>query len=399
MKENAGYVIYECYQPDDGDKLIRELPFSSLIFARQWFVVGELLQHLPPEDRITPIVGMLQGVVEKGGELRVEVADTNESKELLKFCRKFTVPLRAALRDAGVLANYETPKRPVVHVFFIAPGCCYTGYSYSNNNSPFYMGIPRLKFPADAPSRSTLKLEEAFHVFIPADEWDERLANGMWAVDLGACPGGWTYQLVKRNMWVYSVDNGPMAQSLMDTGQVTWLREDGFKFRPTRSNISWMVCDMVEKPAKVAALMAQWLVNGWCRETIFNLKLPMKKRYEEVSHNLAYIQAQLDEHGINAQIQARQLYHDREEVTVRPPYLGCGGWSSRRAITGKAGASSPACYPFRQAVTKEVATWRSSEIMCVTSSRCPMRASPERLNLLLSINNNDCAARFNSIDL
>lgn len=51
-------------------------------------------------------------------------------------------------------------------------------------------------------------------------------------------PRGWTYQLVKRNMWVYSVDNGPMAQSLMDTGQVTWLREDGFKFRPTRSNIS-----------------------------------------------------------------------------------------------------------------------------------------------------------------
>jgi 23S rRNA C2498 (ribose-2'-O)-methylase RlmM len=47
------------------------------------------------------------------------------------------------------------------------------------------MGIPRLKFPADAPSRSTLKLEEALHVFIPADEWDERLANGMYAVDLG----------------------------------------------------------------------------------------------------------------------------------------------------------------------------------------------------------------------
>lgn len=40
VKENAGYVIYECYQPDDGDKLIRELPFSSLIFARQWFVWG-----------------------------------------------------------------------------------------------------------------------------------------------------------------------------------------------------------------------------------------------------------------------------------------------------------------------------------------------------------------------
>lgn len=40
VKENAGYVIYECYQPDDGDKLIRELPFSSLIFARQWLWWG-----------------------------------------------------------------------------------------------------------------------------------------------------------------------------------------------------------------------------------------------------------------------------------------------------------------------------------------------------------------------
>ena len=75
----------ECYQPDDGDKLIRGAAVQFTLFARQWFVVGELLQHLPPEDRITPIVGMLQGVVEKGGELRVEVADTNESKELLKF--------------------------------------------------------------------------------------------------------------------------------------------------------------------------------------------------------------------------------------------------------------------------------------------------------------------------
>ena len=177
-----------------------------------------------------------------------------------------------------------------------------------------------------------MKLEEAFHTFIPADEWDERLANGMHAVDLGACPGGWTYQLTQRNMWVCSVDNGPMAQSLMDTGQVTWLQEDGFKYKPSRNNISWMVCDMVEKPAKVANLMATWLINGWCRETIFNLKLPMKKRYEEVSQNLALIHEKLAEHGISAEIQARQLYHDREEVTVhvRRMWAAVGGRRDER---------------------------------------------------------------------
>jgi len=234
----------------------------------------------------------------------------------MKFCRKFTVPLRASLRANKILLNYESAKRPVVHVFFIAPGTCYVGYSLPENNSPFFMGIPRLKFPSDAPSRSTLKLEEAFHIFIPADEWDERLASGMYAVDLGACPGGWTYQLVKRNMWVSSVDNGPMAQSLMETGQVIHLREDGFRYKSTSTKNYWLVCDMVEKPAKVAALMCDWLVNGWCREAIFNLKLPMKKRYEEVSNILERIDERLKENGVNAEIFAKQLYHDREEVTV-----------------------------------------------------------------------------------
>ncbi|PKH19980.1 23S rRNA (cytidine(2498)-2'-O)-methyltransferase RlmM [Enterobacterales bacterium CwR94] len=316
VKENAGYVMYECYQQEDAEKLITQLAFNTLIFARQMIVVGELLRDLPPEDRVSPIVGMIQGVVERGGDLRVEVPDTNEAKELLKFCRKLTVPLRSALRDANVLMKHENATRPVVHVFFIAPGHCYVGYSLSNNNSPFFMGIPRLKFPADAPSRSTLKLEEAFHVFIPADEWDERLASGMRAVDLGACPGGWTYQLVKRSMWVDAIDNGPMAPSLMDTGQVTHYREDGFKYQPTRNNNDWLVCDMVEKPVRVAHLMAKWLINGWCREAIFNLKLPMKKRYEEVMQNLTMIRELLEAEGINAQFQARQLYHDREEVTV-----------------------------------------------------------------------------------
>ena len=316
VKEQSGYVIFECYQHEDADILAKKLAFDSLIFARQMIVVGELLKDLPPEDRVSPIVGMLMGVIEKAGDLRVEVPDTNESKELMKFCRKFTVPLRQALREQKVLLPYESSTKPVIHVFFIASGCCYVGYSYSHNNSPFFMGIPRLKFPADAPSRSTLKLEEAFHVFIPADEWDERLDSGMYAVDLGACPGGWTYQLVKRSMMVYAVDNGQMAKSLMDTGQVTHLREDGFRFKPPRNNISWLVCDMVEKPAKVAGLMANWITNGWCREAIFNLKLPMKKRYEEVKQNLQLLNQAMEEHGVNGQVRAKQLYHDREEVTV-----------------------------------------------------------------------------------
>ncbi|WP_187985548.1 23S rRNA (cytidine(2498)-2'-O)-methyltransferase RlmM [Vibrio metschnikovii] len=318
LKNNTGYVLFECYQAEDADKLIKNIDFQTLIFARQMFAVTAEFTELPKDDRISPILSYFkqEQAFPQCGDLRIETPDTNEAKELLKFCRKFTVPLRQALRSHGVLLAKESTKKPVLHVCFTTPGHCYLGYSYSHNNSPFFMGIPRLKFPADAPSRSTLKLEEAFHVFIPRAEWDTRLASGMWAVDLGACPGGWTYQLVKRSMFVHAVDNGMMAQSLMDTGQVKHHMEDGFKFEPPRKNVTWIVCDMIEKPARVAQLMGEWIISGWAKEAIFNLKLPMKGRYDEVLQDIENLKDFLKQNKVKFRLQAKHLYHDREEITV-----------------------------------------------------------------------------------
>ena len=247
---------------------------------------------------------------------KIETPDTNEAKELLKFCRKFTVPMRQAMRGKGLMTAKDNVKKPVLHLCFIAPGHCLVGYSYPTNNSQFFMGIPRLKFPSDAPSRSTLKLEEAFHVFIPRDEWDERLAPGMWGVDLGACPGGWTYQLVKRSMFVHCVDNGMMADSLMETGQIKHHMVDGFKFEPDRKNVTWIICDMVEKPARVAHLMGEWIIKGWAKEALFNLKLPMKGRYDEVLQDIENLKQFLIDNKVKFKMQAKHLYHDREEITV-----------------------------------------------------------------------------------
>lgn len=318
LKKNSGFVIFECYQEGDAQKLVKEIDFKSLIFARQMFAVAVEIDDLPREDRISPILQQLANIdgLPRCGDLRIETPDTNEAKELLKFCRKFTVPMRQALRGKELLFAKDSPKKPVLHICFVAPGHCFIGYSLTSNNSQFFMGIPRLKFPADAPSRSTLKLEEAFHVFIPREEWDERLAPGMWGVDLGACPGGWTYQLVKRSMFVHSVDNGMMADSLMETGQVKHHQEDGFKFEPARKNITWLICDMIEKPSRVAQLMGEWIISGWAKEAIFNLKLPMKGRYDEVLEDIDNLKIFLKENGVKFKLQAKHLYHDREEITV-----------------------------------------------------------------------------------
>ena len=77
---------------------------------------------------------------------------------------------------------------------------------------------------------------------------------------------------------------------------------------------------VVDKPARVADLVVRWFVNDWCERCIFNLKLPMKQRYREVSILLERIGRRIGEQGGVVSCEARQLYHDREEITV---FLRC----------------------------------------------------------------------------
>ncbi|WP_249960819.1 23S rRNA (cytidine(2498)-2'-O)-methyltransferase RlmM [Histophilus somni] len=320
--ENSGYVIFECYQIGEADFLARKITFSQLIFARQMIVVSDLMSNLSQQDRISPIIEYYRQQekilnLKQSSDIWVETADTNEAKTLATFCRKFTVPLRQAFRKQGWLQVKNKKSGITLHIFFTQSNSCYIGYSYNNNHAEHIMGIPRLKFPAEAPSRSTLKLEEAILYFIPRNQEATRFNENKYAVDLGACPGGWTYQLVRRGVFVYAVDHGKMATSLHETGRIEHCAEDGFKFRPPKHcKIDWLVCDMVEQPRRIADLISQWLVKGWCKETIFNLKLPMKKRYFEVQQCLRQIEDKLNKQNISFQLQAKHLYHDREEITV-----------------------------------------------------------------------------------
>ena len=141
------------------------------------------------------------------------------------------------------------------------------------------------------------------------------LRQGMQAVDLGAAPGGWTWQMVQRGIRVTAVDNGPMKGVMSKHPLVQHLRQDGFKYVPTRA-VDWLLCDMVEQPSRVATLIGTWFVAGLTKHAIFNLKLPMKQRVVALDSALGGIRTRLDQEGINYRMQAKQLYHDREEVTV-----------------------------------------------------------------------------------
>jgi 23S rRNA (cytidine2498-2'-O)-methyltransferase len=310
-RPESGFAVFQAHQEEMGIELGKHLEFRRLVFPRQVLRVGELLQSLPVGDRVSPVVAACRALGKRFAALWIEMPDTNDGKALSSLARTLRPHLEKALARAGVVFDEKAPER--LHVFFVGGAAAYVGLSTVGNSAAWPMGIPRLRMPGSAPSRSTVKLAEALLEFIPEREQAKRLAPGMLAVDLGAAPGGWTWQLVQRGFTVIAVDNGEMDERLLDTGQVKHRREDGFRFRPPQP-VDWMVCDMVESPARIARLAARWIAEGDCRETIFNLKLPMKKRWEEVQRCLAIIDEALG--GGGYYLRVKQLYHDREEVTA-----------------------------------------------------------------------------------
>jgi len=310
-RPDSGFALFQPHQEAMGIELGQRLELARLVFPRQLVRVGELVQGLPPGDRVSPIAAAARVLGKRFAALWIEMPDTNDGKALSSLARTLRPHLEKALRKDGVAIDPKAAER--LHVFFVGGAACQVGLTDVARSSRWPMGIARLRMPSSAPSRSTLKLAEALMEFVPESEQGRRLVPGMTAADLGASPGGWTWQLVQRGFSVIAVDNGPMDAKLLDTGQVKHRRMDGFSFRPAEP-FDWMVCDMVESPARIARLAARWIAEGWCRETIFNLKLPMKKRYEEVERCRALIDEALGGGGYF--LRMKQLYHDREEVTA-----------------------------------------------------------------------------------
>ncbi|MEO5699403.1 MAG: 23S rRNA (cytidine(2498)-2'-O)-methyltransferase RlmM [Casimicrobiaceae bacterium] len=286
------------------------------VFARALFTAAR--EVTLGRDRIGPIVAAA-GTFAPFSAVWLETPDTNEGKTLSGLCRRLQPLLEHALVAAGMLDAAQA-SAPRLHVLFTAKNAALVGISTAGE-ARWPMGIVRLRMPHAAPSRSALKLAEAFVTFLGEDE-TIRVRAGMRAVDLGAAPGGWSWQLAYRGLRVSAVDNAMLKGEVTQDALVTHVRADGLRYRPRRP-VDWLTCDIVEQPARIAALVADWIATGDARQAIFNLKLPMKRRYHAVDQCTAIIRERIARGGTGAQAKLvlRQLYHDREEVTG---YLATG---------------------------------------------------------------------------
>ena len=311
-KESSAYVSLVSSSELNTSELITKINFRQLIFTRQWFAASKSSITLPETNRLPDILNTVKMFNETFYDVELDYVDTNEGKSLSKFCKQFKPHLFNALKKHQLLSAHSHWR---LHLFFTDSLHLTIGIAPIDNSSADIMGISRLKMPGAAPSRSTLKLEEAIHWFLSTAQQTQLIKNGMTVVDLGAAPGGWTWQFVQRDCLVTAIDNGPMQQALMQTGMVEHLQTDAFTYTP-KKKVDWLICDMAERPLHVSRLIARWFSNKQCTNAIFNLKLPMKKRLATVHECIDLLHQKLSEANIKHTIQAKHLYHDREEITV-----------------------------------------------------------------------------------
>lgn len=155
----------------------------------------------------------------------------------------------------------------------------------------------------EAPASSFRKLVEAIECLGVDPQADET------AVDLGACPGGWTRVLRTYGTRVTAVDRSPLAPGLMADPQVQFVQGDAFTWKPPQP-VDWLVSDIIAFPERVPELLEAWCKPRWCQRFVVQMKFRGEPDWQALDAALAVAR------GLGYAVRARHFFNDKNEVTL-----------------------------------------------------------------------------------
>jgi 23S rRNA (cytidine2498-2'-O)-methyltransferase len=149
------------------------------------------------------------------------------------------------------------------------------------------------------PSRAYLKLWEAL---VRLRRWPQ---PGERCVDLGACPGGWTYVLAKLGAKVVAVDRAPLDAKVAAMPGVEWRGESAFALEPASIGpVDWLFSDVICYPARLLRLVERWRASGLARNFVCTVKFQGETDHESAAAFAAIPGAEL-----------LHLHHNKHELT------------------------------------------------------------------------------------
>lgn len=154
-----------------------------------------------------------------------------------------------------------------------------TSLLYSTQtSSPFPHGeVNFIENKEEPPSRAYLKLWE---IFTLCEYYPKKHDN---AIDLGACPGGWTWVMAKHQTNILAIDKAQIMPEIQNMPTVTYESKSGFSLRPQEyPHIDWLLSDMACYPTRLYELTKKWLEKGNVENFIFTIKLQGKDTKEHI---------------------------------------------------------------------------------------------------------------------
>ena len=145
-------------------------------------------------------------------------------------------------------------------------------YAWRAVLSPFPKGEVPIAEDKAAPSRAFTKLVEA------ELRLGRRIAPEELCVDLGACPGSWSYVALQRHAEVTAVDRSPLREDLMRNPRLKFHQVDAFKFRPA-APVDWLLCDVIAAPQRSIDLVFEWVRERRTRRFVVTIKFKGHDEY------------------------------------------------------------------------------------------------------------------------
>lgn len=218
-------------------------------------------------------------------------------------CFDVNAALAEVLSEAGLTLDIRKPSQ-VLSVVLDGEQAHLGVSSVMDNRSDWAGGCRRYAHKDARISRAEFKLLEALEVF------GVDLPEQGRAVDLGAAPGGWTQVLHDRGLQVIAVDPARLDARLDGIAGIEHRAVTAQVFFTSQTPCDVLVNDMKMDSAASAALMCEAVPSltpgGWA---ILTLKLPAHDWEKRVHSAVRRLE------GAYSNVQARQLFHNRSEVT------------------------------------------------------------------------------------
>lgn len=149
----------------------------------------------------------------------------------------------------------------------------------SSTNSALPLGL--VQFQEDKvnpPSRAYTKLWEFFTVYKIIPQAHENV------MDLGSCPGGWTWVLANLGCQVISVDKAPIDEKVRSRPNVKYLKKDAFSLKKEDvPKIDWLFSDIICFPEKLHELVMYWYNEAQVKNFVCTIKFQGETDYKALS--------------------------------------------------------------------------------------------------------------------